>query len=56
MDGNFKSVKLLYEEVQNMLKVRQAIYKTDFFKVNIKKPLTYSGFFNVDQIITNLKT
>ena len=25
MDGNFKSVKLLYEEVQNILKVRQAI-------------------------------
>ena len=25
MDGNFESVKLLYKEVQNMLRVRQAI-------------------------------
>ena len=25
MDGNFDSVKLLYKEVQNMLRVRQAI-------------------------------
>ena len=25
MDGNFESVNLLYKEVQNMLRVRQAI-------------------------------